>query len=59
MRIGNDPNPWNNPTCPGIYSDSATVDCDLTGRYVGITYAARGSNTLAFCEVEAFEADVQ
>jgi len=42
-----------NPVCPGVYSDSQTIQCDLQGRY--ITIVAAGESIIRLCEVEAFE----
>jgi len=54
VRVGNDPNPLNNPTCPGIHDGAKTIDCDLKGRYVGIVIPGSGK-ILTLAEVEAFE----
>lgn len=52
IRVGDDANPLNNPSCGGIYSGSSTINCDLKGRYVGVILT--GTNYLTLCEVEVF-----
>ena len=54
VRVGNDQNPFNNPTCDGdLHSGGGTVSCDLWGRYLSITLES--DNPLTLCEVKAFE----
>lgn len=52
VRVGNDPNPLNNPACPGIQNGASNVVCNLQGRYVGVVLT--GTNPLTLCEVEIF-----
>jgi hypothetical protein len=54
VRIGNNADIWLNPACPGTFTGSQTIECDLSGRYLGITLP--GTNRiLTLCEVQAFE----
>jgi hypothetical protein len=52
VRIGNDPNLFNNPSCPKRYNGEGSIKCDLRGRYVGIFIEGKG--ILNLCEVEFF-----
>jgi len=54
VRVGNDPNPYNNPACPGKHTGAKTIDCDLKGRYLGIVIPGDGK-ILTLVEVEALE----
>ena len=53
VRVGDDSNIENNPSCGGIFTGTQTITCDLTGRYVGVY--ERGSNIyLSICNAEFY-----
>ena len=54
IRIGNNPDVFKNPTCPGLFNGAQTILCNLPGRYLGVVIPGDG-NILTLCEVEAFE----
>ena len=54
IRIGNNADIWQNPACPGTFTGAQTIDCSLSGRYLGVTIPGR-SKILTLCELEAFE----
>jgi len=51
VYVGDDSNYSNNQACPGTYTNSQEVACDLRGQYV--TIVAEG--IIRLCEVEVFE----
>ena len=53
IAIGNDPNIFNNPVCPGVFTGEQTIECNLTGRYAGV-FIISPSAILSLCEVEFF-----
>jgi len=56
IRVGDDPDILNNPACPGIYTGSRTINCNLAGRYIGLIIPNSFSQ-LSICEIEAFESN--
>lgn len=52
VSVGNNPNVFNNPVCPGIWTGAQTIECNLTGQYVGVLL--RHADCLSLCEVEFF-----
>jgi len=54
VRIGNNADIWLNPACPGVYTGAQTIECALSGRYLGVTIPG-ASQTLTLCELEAYE----
>lgn len=54
IRVGNSPNPWDNPKCNhSPLTNGGIFSCNLRGQYLSITMNQRGVLTL--CEVKAFE----
>lgn len=53
MRIGDNKNVWQNPSCPSVFSGDSIVYCNLKGKYIGITIPG-DNKQLTLCEVEAF-----
>jgi len=59
VYIGNSINLKDNERCPGVYNATATINCALSGRYLGIGWdsvPAGSWSTLALSEVEAYGA---
>mmetsp|Transcript_11771 Transcript_11771/g.11701 ORF Transcript_11771/g.11701 Transcript_11771/m.11701 type:complete len:82 (-) Transcript_11771:71-316(-) len=52
VRIGDNTDPFMNSDCPGVFSGSQTIECDLSGRYLFIV--KRDAGHLSLCEVEAY-----
>lgn len=52
VRVGNDPNPMNNPACPGIHDGAKAIECNLKGQYAGVVLLK--TDYLTVCEVEFF-----
>lgn len=52
IRIGNNYDHYTNPTCPGVYNQQQSIQCEMTGRYV--TLHRNDGGHLVFCEVEAY-----
>ena len=52
VSVGDNPNVFNNPVCPGIWTGAQTIQCNLTGQYVGVFF--RHADYLSLCEVEFF-----
>jgi len=53
VSVGNNSNVFKNPVCPGLHNGAETIDCNLTGRYVGV-FMISSSGILTLCEVEFF-----
>ena len=56
IHVGNDTIFSNNPTCPGTHDGTATVQCNLEGRYVTVF---NPNSYLHLCEVEFFGSPLQ
>lgn len=54
IHVGDNPNVFANPACPGVFTGNQVVACSLRGRYVGVTIPGE-NQMLTLCEVEAYE----
>jgi hypothetical protein len=53
VHIGNDPNVFANPACPGLFTGEQTIACAQSGRYVGVTIPG-DNQMLTVCEILAY-----
>jgi hypothetical protein len=57
IRVGDDSDISNNPSCGGLYTGTNTISCDLVGRYVGI-YERGNGIYMSVCNVEFYGQDM-